>query len=301
MISDASPVEHSGPLPKSADVVVIGGGVIGVCTALFLARKGQQVLLLEKGRIAAEQSSRNWGWIRQQGRDPDELPIMVEAARLWRELAGQTGEDIGLVTGGLAYMARDEKQMAKYAGWLPHAQANGVDTRLLSRVELADLIPDARRNWQGGLYTASDMRAEPWLAVPALARLAALEGATLIERCAARGIERSAGQVSAVVSEAGRIETSQVVVAGGAWSALFLHSIGVNIPQLSVLSTVVAATGGAAAVCEATRLAAPRRRWGNPAGVRSSDCWPFDGEWPFELGSLSRLVARWHKAGQWQR
>ncbi|MGJ8612147.1 MAG: NAD(P)/FAD-dependent oxidoreductase [Octadecabacter sp.] len=244
VISDASPIEHNGPLPDAADVVVVGGGVIGVCTALFLARKGQRVVLVEKGRIAGEQSSRNWGWIRQQGRDPDELPIMVEAARLWRELAQQSGEDIGLVQGGLTYMVKNAKQMEKYVDWLPHAQANGVDSRLLNRAELAALMPGATRDWHGGLYTPSDMRAEPWVAVPALARLAVREGATLIERCAARGIERTAGQVSAVVTEAGRIATSQVVVAGGAWSSLFLRNAGVSVPQLSVRATVVAVDAG---------------------------------------------------------
>ncbi|MEX0371104.1 MAG: FAD-dependent oxidoreductase, partial [Tateyamaria sp.] len=86
-IHNRSPVTWLGPPPNRADVVVIGGGVIGVCTALYLAEAGKRVVLLEKGRIAGEQSSRNWGWIRQQGRDPDELPIMVDANRLWRDLA----------------------------------------------------------------------------------------------------------------------------------------------------------------------------------------------------------------------
>jgi glycine/D-amino acid oxidase-like deaminating enzyme len=69
-ISEATAITFAGPPPSEADVVVIGGGVIGVCTALFLAEAGKRVVLLEKGRIAGEQSSRNWGWIRQQGRDP---------------------------------------------------------------------------------------------------------------------------------------------------------------------------------------------------------------------------------------
>ncbi|MDZ7908712.1 MAG: FAD-dependent oxidoreductase [Gemmobacter sp.] len=69
-ISEATPVRFPGPLPAACDVVVIGGGVIGVMTAWHLAEKGLRVTLCEKGRIAGEQSSRNWGWVRQQGRDP---------------------------------------------------------------------------------------------------------------------------------------------------------------------------------------------------------------------------------------
>jgi glycine/D-amino acid oxidase-like deaminating enzyme len=239
-ISEAIAIEHRAKLPSETDVVVIGGGVIGVCTALYLNRLGQRVVLVEKGRIAGEQSSRNWGWIRQQGRDPDELPIMVEAARLWRELSAQTGDTIGLVQGGLTYMANDAAKQEKFANWLPHAKENGVDSRLLSRTELADMIPEARRDWVSGIFTASDMRAEPWVAVPTLARLAAQEGVTLIESCAARGLEKAAGQVAAVVTEMGTIKTSQVVVAGGAWSSLFLRNADVSIPQLSVRASVVA-------------------------------------------------------------
>ena len=111
-ISEATPVAYASPLPSQADVVVIGGGVIGVCTALNLAQAGLSVILLEKGRIAAEQSSRNWGWIRQQGRDLAELPIMVEAIGRWKELAAQTNVDFGLRQGGVTYFANSAKQLA---------------------------------------------------------------------------------------------------------------------------------------------------------------------------------------------
>lgn len=239
-INDATPVTWPGPPPKDADVVVIGGGVIGVCTALYLAEAGQRVVLLEKGRIAGEQSSRNWGWIRQQGRDPDELPIMVEANRLWRDLAQRTNMDIGLTQGGVTYLARSDAEMARYADWLPHAQAHGVDSRLLSASEVADLIPGMSTHYAGALYTASDMRAEPWVAVPALAGVAGRAGACIVENCAVRALDVQAGRVAGVLTEHGRIAAPRVVLAGGAWSALLLRRHGIALPQLSVRATVAA-------------------------------------------------------------
>jgi len=235
-----TPVTHHGPLPDRADCVVIGGGVIGVSTALYLNRAGRRVVLLEKGRIAGEQSSRNWGWVRAQGRDPDELPIMVEAHRLWREIAAQVDCDIGLRQGGVLYLARSEAEVASYEAWMPYARAADLDTRMLGRAEVTALLPAAHRPWAGAIFTPSDMRAEPWRAVPALARLAASEGVTIVENCAARTIERTAGSVSAVATEAGRVATGEVVVAGGAWSSLLLRTLGIAIPQLSVRATVAA-------------------------------------------------------------
>ncbi|MEM6760499.1 MAG: FAD-binding oxidoreductase [Pseudomonadota bacterium] len=237
---DLGPLTFAEPVPNASDVVVIGGGVIGVTTALFLARKGVSVTLLEKGRIAGEQSGRNWGWIRQQGRDPDELPIMVEANAHWRALSRETNVDIGLKTGGVTYLAETDAQLAKYAAWVPHARANGVDTRMLSATEVKTLIPGLQDRYVGAMFTASDMRAEPWLAVPALAGIAKRAGARIIERCAVRTLDIAAGRVAGVVTEAGRIATSQVVLAGGAWSSLFLRAHGIALPQLSVRATVAA-------------------------------------------------------------
>lgn len=238
--SETDPVTFPGPLPQSADIVIIGGGVIGVTTALFLARKGVQVTLLEKGRIAAEQSSRNWGWVRKQGRDAAELPIMIEAERLWQQLAEECGEDIGLRQTGVTYLADREDQLQGYQDFMQLAGTYGLDTRLLDAGEVAQMFPDMEKRFKGGLTTPSDQRAEPWLAVPALARLAAREGVTIVENCAARVLDIAAGRVSGVMTEAGRIEASSVLVAGGAWSSLFLRHHGISIPQLSVRATVAA-------------------------------------------------------------
>ena len=238
-ITAETAIAYPGPPPAHADVVVIGGGIIGVCTALYLAEAGQKVTLLEKGRIAGEQSSRNWGWLRQQGRDPAELPSMMQARQEWSALASRTNADFGLTEGGTVYLARSEGQMAGYAKWQAIAAEQGLDSRLLSAAETAAMYPGASARFKGGLRTASDMRAEPALAMKALATIAQRARVTLVEHCAVRCLDIAAGRVAGVVHEAGLIAADRVVLAGGAWSALFLANHGVRLPQLSVRDTVV--------------------------------------------------------------
>lgn len=234
--------EHSAALPDACDVVVIGAGIIGVMAAWELSKSGLKVVVLEKGRVAGEQSSRNWGWIRTQGRDPAELPIMIEAARMWRQMAKDIPEDIGLKQTGVAYLADKPDGIGRFENWLPYAEEHGLDTKVLTAKQTAELIPNASVTWAGALWTASDMRAEPWVALPALARAAVRAGVTIIEGCAVRALDISGGVVAGVETELGRIKAPEVVLAGGAWSQLFLRKHGLSIPQLSVRATV-AATG----------------------------------------------------------
>ena len=239
-ISDASPVQFAAPLPARADVVVIGGGVIGVMTAWFLRDRGLSVVVCEKGRIAGEQSGRNWGWVRQQGRDPAELPIMVESLSIWKRLAAELGDGLGFRQTGVVYLAKTEREIAGFEAWTEHSRAHQLDTRLLTAAETMAMLKGAAAPWKGALFTASDARAEPWVAVPALAAVAGEKGVVIREACAVRGLDLAAGRVAGVVTEAGRIACDHVVVAAGAWSRLFLGAHGISIPQLSVLASVAA-------------------------------------------------------------
>ena len=110
MITDKTPATFSDPVPQMVDVAVIGAGIAGTATAYFLARAGVSVLLCEKGRVAGEQSSRNWGWIRKQARDAAELPIVIESQGIWAGLAEEIGEDVGfaLYPVRVAEMSEDE-------------------------------------------------------------------------------------------------------------------------------------------------------------------------------------------------
>jgi glycine/D-amino acid oxidase-like deaminating enzyme len=224
-------------IPRSVDVVIIGGGIVGCSAAYFLARQGVAVALFEKGRIAGEQSGRNWGWVRQQGRSPVELPLMIESLRHWRDLQRDLGEDTGFRQGGSLYLAEDAAQLSQLSEWLVVARAHDLDTRMLSGSEL-DGVLQAGSRWAGAMYTASDARAEPDRATPAIARGAERAGAQIFSQCAVRGIERSAGRVRAVVTEQGTVRAPVVVCAGGAWTRMFCRSLDITVPQLTVLGTV---------------------------------------------------------------
>ena len=237
-LSELTPVTFSDPLPDAADVVVIGAGIIGTATAWFLARNGTRVVLCEKGRVAGEQSSRNWGWVRQQGRDEAELPIMMESNRIWRSLASETGEkDLAFTPAGCVYLAEKESRVATLQTWHDLAKQFQLDTRMLSSEEVRNAVPGLSGRWAGGMITPSDGRAEPWTAVPALARAAKRIGVSIVEHCAVRTVEVGSGRVRGVVTERGAVRADRVVLAGGAWSTYFAGNAGLDLPQLIVRST----------------------------------------------------------------
>jgi len=239
MISESTPIAHSDPLPEAVDVAVIGAGVIGTATAWFLAQRGAKVALIEKGRVAGEQSSRNWGWVRQQGRDRYELPIMMESNRIWRGLAAETGEkDLAFTGAGQVYLAEDRRGLAKFEEWHDVAREHQLDTRMLSAEEAREAASGVEGRWVGGMLTPSDGRAEPFVAVPALARAARRIGVSITESCAVRAVETAAGQVRGVHTERGPVRAERVVLAGGAWATCFARNAGLDLPQLVVRSTV---------------------------------------------------------------
>src|ERR1700710_3129846 len=95
-------------LPVEADVVIVGGGIVGTSAALHLARRGLRVVLCEKGSIAGEQSSRNWGWVRKARRDPREIPLVVESLRQWERMDETVEAETGFKTTGIAFAAESE-------------------------------------------------------------------------------------------------------------------------------------------------------------------------------------------------
>lgn len=230
-----SPADEA--VPSSTEVVVIGGGIAGVTTAYYLARAGVPAVLCEKGRIAGEQSSRNWGWIRKQGRDPRELAGIVQSLRLWEDIANRA-PDIGWHVGGVTHLAETDKDLQRFEAWLEHAKVHQLDSRILSSEETDRFLGQSGRRFKGALSTPSDARAEPEFAVPKLARMAGDHGAVILENCAVRDMAMSSGRIGGVVTERGAIACNTVVLAGGAWSSLMMRHLGLDLPQLMVKASV---------------------------------------------------------------
>ena len=226
-------------MPKKVDVVIVGGGIAGVSTAFFLARKGVSVALCEKGEIGAEQSSRNWGWCRTLSRDPRELPLAIESLRLWRRMNEMTGRETGFRQCGILSLCATEAEIAEARRADDEARPYQSDARLIGPDEIRKLVPGTEKPWLGAHFCPSDGRAEPALAAPAIAEGARDGGAFIFTNCAVRGIETQAGAVSGVVTEKGSIACRSVVLAGGVWSRLMCRSLGIRLPQLNVQGNVM--------------------------------------------------------------
>src|SRR6478735_12248861 len=234
-------------LPAEVDVVVIGAGIVGSAAAYFLAKRGHSVALVEKGVVGGEQSSRNWGWCRQQNRDARELPMATKSLDLWERFEADTGENTGFRRCGLLYLSDSEDELAGWARWRDFARTVGVTTHMLNADEASERGRVTRRRWRGGVFSPSDGIADPANAAPAVARALLKLGGTVHQGCAARGLEIAGGEVAGVVTEKGTIRTRVAIMAGGAWASSFCRQVAVRFPQASVRQSILSvATNGKA-------------------------------------------------------
>ena len=238
------PVDTDAALPARVDVAIVGGGIIGVSAAYALARSGKSVVLLEKGRIGAEQSSRNWGWCRTQNRDKRELPLQLLSMQLWDRLSADINADLGFRRSGLIYATKSETELATWSAWIDMAREFQVHNKVLSPAETKALTPGNEQDWIGGIQAPTDGRAEPSMAAPALADATRALGGIILQDCAVRGLDIVGGRVTGVITEKGRVAADAVLYTGGAWASMFLRRHGVDLPQAGIRSTVFATTPG---------------------------------------------------------
>lgn len=248
------------PFPDQADVVIAGAGIMGCAAAYYLARRGVKAVVLDKSRIAGQQSTRAWGFVRQQGREAAEVPLMMAGMRIWEQLESELNFDLEWRQGGCLYVADNDEDWASFQQWLDVAKQYGLDTRTLDRAQIDQHVRGMQGKALGGLYTPSDGQAEPRRAAAAFAARAVEGGARFFEGCGVVGIERAAGAVTGVVTERGTIRTQRVIVAAGATSWRLLDTLGIALPQQAVRGTCMR-TNPLPAVTASTF-------WGHGLGIR---------------------------------
>lgn len=227
------------PLPDRADVVIIGAGIMGCATAYYLAKRGIKAVLIDKSRIAGAQSSRAWGFVRIMSRDEAEVPLMMEAMKIWPQLETELQSDLDWRQEGCMFMATDKRELEGYEEWMPVARQFDLDTRLVTGNELGQMMPNLRDPALGGLWSPTDGHAEPRKVAPAFALRAAELGALIYEGCGATGLEIVNGKVDTVLTEAGPIRTKAVLVSAGVTSWRILKTLGRDLPQQYVRSTAL--------------------------------------------------------------
>src|SRR5688572_33010068 len=112
MAPQIAPVETSPAFPQTTTVVVIGGGIVGLSAAVTLAERGVPVVVLEKGRMAGEQSCRNLGWVRRVMRPVPDLPMAMAPERLWAEMPARVDDECGFRQAGITYVSQTQEGLA---------------------------------------------------------------------------------------------------------------------------------------------------------------------------------------------
>lgn len=223
---------------SDADAVVIGGGIMGLAAAHYMARAGIRPVVIEKNRLASQQSGRNWGFVRSQYRDPAEVGLAIESLRLWPDLDVELGYPTGWRRTGCLFAAANDSEASAFEAWLSQVRDSGVSARMLSHKDASVLLPSLAVASRGGLYTADDGQAEPETATLAFARAARDAGVEILENCGAYALDVQGGRVAGVLTERGRIRAPIVVCAAGATSHRLLADIGLFLPQKVVRNTV---------------------------------------------------------------
>lgn len=247
--SRALPVTSTeGPLPSSADVVIIGGGIQGVCSALFLAERGMNVVICEKGAIAGEQSGRAYSQIMSWELEMYVLPLIMHSKELWKGMNERIGADTSWRLRPRVQTYSKEEGLAAAQKWVSEARqiesSNGkLDIKFIEGEELKKQIPGARTNWKTGGFEADAASVDPEIGAPMIARYLKSKGVKIFTHCAVRGLETEAGRISGVITEKGEIRASTVVLAGGAWSRLFLGNLDLELRTLPLFLSQQRLTG----------------------------------------------------------
>lgn len=216
---------------QSADVVVVGGGIVGAATSYFLAQQGLRVALLEGRELAYGATGRNLGfiWMHTRKAGP-ELDLVLPTRRGLEELPEELGADFGLQCNGGLIFFNDERQIPVMQEFVAQRKSVGIPMSLLSGAEARELVPVLPESVLGATYCPQDAQVDPAAFVRAYAGAAARLGAEIHEGTPVRGMARENGRVTGVITDGGTINAGHVVLAAGGWTRELAVSAGIELP-----------------------------------------------------------------------
>jgi len=219
-------------VPRTADVVIIGGGVMGTGIAFHLAEAGvRKIVVVERGELGCGSSGKPIGGVRAHFSDPLNIELGSRSLRAFRDFPDRPGADIRLDTVGYLFLLTSEQQAADFEASVRIQNALGVPSRMVGPEEARRLCPYVSTDGLvGAAHSPADGHARPGLVVQGYARAAARAGVTFATHTAVTGLDTGGDRVTAVHTDRGRIDCATVVCAAGAWSARIGEMAGVPLP-----------------------------------------------------------------------
>ncbi len=215
---------------ETHDVVIIGGGIIGLSMAYFLAKEGVDVCIVERKNIGLESSGRCGGGIGQSHREEPDLPIAKYSVEMWKLISAEMDIDIEYRQHSNLRLMMNENHAAKLKAMVEREKAGGLDVRLLDHAETKSLAPFVTDVYLGSVLSPTDGSAEPYLSCYALAQASKRLGAVIYENREVTGFQINHGIAQAIQTKQGPISGKYIVIAAGCGSAAFGRILGINIP-----------------------------------------------------------------------
>lgn len=218
-------------LPVEVDAVVIGGGIVGASAALFLARAGKRVALLERDFFGSHSSGVNYGGVRRQGRPLSQLPLSQRAHGIWSDLKNLIGIEGEYLRSGHLKLARSDQDMAALVAYEQASRGFGLDLQLLDRAQLRARFPWAGDVAVGASLCADDGHANPRLVSPAFAFAARRAGAEVFEQAQVTQVSHDGQAFDVQTAEGHRFQAPWLLNCSGAWAAALAEQFGEPVPM----------------------------------------------------------------------
>ncbi len=223
-------------MPNKADVVIVGGGIMGCATAYYLAKEGLKPIVVEKSDIGGEASGSNGGGVRQSARNLKEMPLAMESIRMYGELHEELGMDVEYVRKGNLRLCTTQDEVETMRKSVENQKTTGLELMMLDRKEVLDINPYIGEKVVGASYCPTDGHVNPLLATYGYFLRAKNLGARFYSQEEVIDIKLRKGKVTAVVTDKQVIETDLVVNAAGVAGRKIANMVGLDIPLRPIFS-----------------------------------------------------------------